>query len=98
MATKRKVEMIVPAEESDQLLIRPLWVHFVFYMNTGFEWLLLYLTTITINTILNAVFSCNYRGAGQEVGRSCIILEFKGRKIMVNIFVFALIIYDDIKL
>jgi len=25
------------------------------------------------------------RGAGQEVGRSCIILEFKGRKIMVII-------------
>ncbi|XP_042356436.1 LOW QUALITY PROTEIN: cleavage and polyadenylation specificity factor subunit 3-like [Plectropomus leopardus] len=47
MATKRKVEVIVPAEESDQLLIRPL-------------------------------------GAGQEVGRSCIILEFKGRKIMLD--------------
>lgn len=27
------------------------------------------------------------RGAGQEVGRSCIILEFKGRKIMVMEFV-----------
>uniref|UniRef100_A0A673ALK1 Cleavage and polyadenylation specific factor 3 n=1 Tax=Sphaeramia orbicularis TaxID=375764 RepID=A0A673ALK1_9TELE len=25
------------------------------------------------------------RGAGQEVGRSCIILEFKGRKIMVSV-------------
>nr|XP_024650099.1 cleavage and polyadenylation specificity factor subunit 3 [Macaca nemestrina] len=37
----------IPAEESDQLLIRPL-------------------------------------GAGQEVGRSCIILEFKGRKIMLD--------------
>ncbi|XP_031614202.1 cleavage and polyadenylation specificity factor subunit 3 isoform X2 [Oreochromis aureus] len=47
MATKRKIEIIVPAEESDQLLIRPL-------------------------------------GAGQEVGRSCIILEFKGRKIMLD--------------
>uniref|UniRef100_A0A671YR67 Cleavage and polyadenylation specificity factor subunit 3 n=1 Tax=Sparus aurata TaxID=8175 RepID=A0A671YR67_SPAAU len=47
MAAKRKVEVIVPAEESDQLLIRPL-------------------------------------GAGQEVGRSCIILEFKGRKIMLD--------------
>uniref|UniRef100_A0A672IBD3 Cleavage and polyadenylation specific factor 3 n=1 Tax=Salarias fasciatus TaxID=181472 RepID=A0A672IBD3_SALFA len=47
MATKRKVDVIVPAEESDQLLIRPL-------------------------------------GAGQEVGRSCIILEFKGRKIMLD--------------
>uniref|UniRef100_A0A8D3E376 Cleavage and polyadenylation specificity factor subunit 3 n=1 Tax=Scophthalmus maximus TaxID=52904 RepID=A0A8D3E376_SCOMX len=47
MATKRKVEVVVPAEESDQLIIRPL-------------------------------------GAGQEVGRSCIILEFKGRKIMLD--------------
>ena len=27
---------------------------------------------------------CVSRGAGQEVGRSCIILEFKGRKIMVT--------------
>ncbi|MCI4389529.1 hypothetical protein PGIGA_G00099040 [Pangasianodon gigas] len=47
MATKRKSDVPVPAEESDQLLIRPL-------------------------------------GAGQEVGRSCIILEFKGRKIMLD--------------
>ncbi|CAI5684790.1 unnamed protein product [Oreochromis niloticus] len=47
MAAKRKPEATVPAEESDQLLIRPL-------------------------------------GAGQEVGRSCIILEFKGRKIMLD--------------
>uniref|UniRef100_A0A8C9QZ16 Cleavage and polyadenylation specificity factor subunit 3 n=1 Tax=Scleropages formosus TaxID=113540 RepID=A0A8C9QZ16_SCLFO len=47
MSTKRKAEASVPAEESDQLLIRPL-------------------------------------GAGQEVGRSCIILEFKGRKIMLD--------------
>uniref|UniRef100_A0AAX7T8P9 Cleavage and polyadenylation specific factor 3 n=1 Tax=Astatotilapia calliptera TaxID=8154 RepID=A0AAX7T8P9_ASTCA len=47
MAAKRKPDATVPAEESDQLLIRPL-------------------------------------GAGQEVGRSCIILEFKGRKIMLD--------------
>ncbi|XP_041043954.1 cleavage and polyadenylation specificity factor subunit 3 [Cetorhinus maximus] len=47
MAAKRKAEISVPAEESDQLLIRPL-------------------------------------GAGQEVGRSCIIVEFKGRKIMLD--------------
>uniref|UniRef100_H3AIE8 Cleavage and polyadenylation specificity factor subunit 3 n=1 Tax=Latimeria chalumnae TaxID=7897 RepID=H3AIE8_LATCH len=47
MSGKRKAEVQVPAEESDQLLIRPL-------------------------------------GAGQEVGRSCIILEFKGRKIMLD--------------
>ncbi|CAB1437563.1 unnamed protein product [Pleuronectes platessa] len=47
MAAKRKSDVNVPAEESDQLLIRPL-------------------------------------GAGQEVGRSCIIVEFKGRKIMLD--------------
>uniref|UniRef100_A0A8C3K8Z0 Cleavage and polyadenylation specificity factor subunit 3 n=1 Tax=Calidris pygmaea TaxID=425635 RepID=A0A8C3K8Z0_9CHAR len=47
MSAKRKAEALIPAEESDQLLIRPL-------------------------------------GAGQEVGRSCIILEFKGRKIMLD--------------
>ncbi|OCT78976.1 cleavage and polyadenylation specificity factor subunit 3 [Xenopus laevis] len=47
MSVKRKAESAIPAEESDQLLIRPL-------------------------------------GAGQEVGRSCIILEFKGRKIMLD--------------
>ncbi|XP_077147515.1 cleavage and polyadenylation specificity factor subunit 3 [Ranitomeya variabilis] len=47
MSVKRKAESVIPAEESDQLLIRPL-------------------------------------GAGQEVGRSCIILEFKGRKIMLD--------------
>ncbi|XP_075873323.1 cleavage and polyadenylation specificity factor subunit 3 [Nelusetta ayraudi] len=46
-AAKRKSDVTVPAEESDQLLIRPL-------------------------------------GAGQEVGRSCIVLEFKGRKIMLD--------------
>jgi hypothetical protein len=30
-----------------------------------------------------------FRGAGQEVGRSCIMLEFKGKKIMVNKRVFV---------
>ncbi|XP_071796062.1 cleavage and polyadenylation specificity factor subunit 3-like [Asterias amurensis] len=47
MATKRRSETQVPAEESDRLIIRPL-------------------------------------GAGQEVGRSCIMLEFKGKKIMLD--------------
>ncbi|KAL7988043.1 hypothetical protein Chor_006962 [Crotalus horridus] len=47
MSARRRTEAFVPAEESDQLLIRPL-------------------------------------GAGQEVGRSCIVLEFKGRKIMLD--------------
>ncbi|CAH1787406.1 unnamed protein product, partial [Owenia fusiformis] len=46
MSSKRKTDNI-PAEESDQLLIRPL-------------------------------------GAGQEVGRSCHMLEFKGKKIMLD--------------
>uniref|UniRef100_A0ABD2WL54 Cleavage and polyadenylation specificity factor subunit 3 n=1 Tax=Trichogramma kaykai TaxID=54128 RepID=A0ABD2WL54_9HYME len=48
MSTKRKqVEGMVPSEENDLLIIRPL-------------------------------------GAGQEVGRSCIMLEFKGKKIMLD--------------
>ncbi|XP_077977969.1 cleavage and polyadenylation specificity factor subunit 3-like [Glandiceps talaboti] len=47
MAAKRKVDSQVPADESDQLIIRPL-------------------------------------GAGQEVGRSCIMLEFKGKRIMLD--------------
>uniref|UniRef100_A0A1Q3F4J9 Putative exonuclease of the beta-lactamase fold involved in rna processing translation n=1 Tax=Culex tarsalis TaxID=7177 RepID=A0A1Q3F4J9_CULTA len=47
MASKRKADGQVPAEENDLLLIRPL-------------------------------------GAGQEVGRSCIMLEFKGKKIMLD--------------
>ncbi|KAK2174225.1 hypothetical protein NP493_817g02008 [Ridgeia piscesae] len=47
MSAKRKADTAIPAEETDQLLIRPL-------------------------------------GAGQEVGRSCIMLEFKGKKIMLD--------------
>ncbi|XP_076267356.1 cleavage and polyadenylation specificity factor 73 [Rhynchophorus ferrugineus] len=47
MSSKRKAESQIPAEESDQLIIRPL-------------------------------------GAGQEVGRSCIMIEFKGKKIMLD--------------
>ncbi|KAK7491425.1 hypothetical protein BaRGS_00017254, partial [Batillaria attramentaria] len=47
MAGKRKADSQVPAEESDELLIRPL-------------------------------------GAGQEVGRSCHLLEFKGKKILLD--------------
>ncbi|XP_074042176.1 cleavage and polyadenylation specificity factor 73 isoform X3 [Leptinotarsa decemlineata] len=47
MSYKRKQDSQVPAEESDQLIIRPL-------------------------------------GAGQEVGRSCIMIEFKGKKIMLD--------------
>lgn len=46
-SVKRKAESMVPAEENNQLLIKPL-------------------------------------GAGQEVGRSCIILEFKGKRIMLD--------------
>lgn len=48
-----------------------------------------------------SVFLCKWRGAGQEVGRSCIILEFKGRKIMVIIFVFILYkiyVFSDLKI
>lgn len=45
--SNKRAESLLPAEESDQLCIRPL-------------------------------------GAGQEVGRSCIMLEFKGKKIMLD--------------
>ena len=31
------------------------------------------------------LYYCCVRGAGQEVGRSCIMLEFKNKKIMVRI-------------
>ena len=34
------------------------------------------------------------RGAGQEVGRSCIMLEFKGKKIMVSNSVIFLLFYS----
>lgn len=44
---------------------------------------------------LNAVFLYNYKGASQEVGRSCTILEFKGRGIRISIIVFGL--YYNIK-
>lgn len=30
------------------------------------------------------MFHFCFRGAGQEVGRSCIMLEFKGKKIMLD--------------
>lgn len=47
----------------------------------------LYILVRNTVTVSNKVPFCNVcnRGAGQEVGRSCIILEFKGRKIMVSI-------------
>lgn len=48
---------------------------------------------ITKNTI-TIYFVFHYRGAGQEVGRSCIMLEFKGKIIMVCIhitYVFKLV-------
>jgi len=38
---------------------------------------------LDVGQTCDGVFLC--RGAGQEVGRSCIILEFKGRKIMVKL-------------
>lgn len=47
MAAKKKPDVLIPPEETDLLIIKPL-------------------------------------GAGQEVGRSCIILEFKGKKIMLD--------------
>ena len=38
--------------------------------------------------VIKTVFIIVFRGAGQEVGRSCIMLEFKGKKIMVGVFCF----------
>lgn len=35
--------------------------------------------------ILIVYFILYFRGAGQEVGRSCIVMEFKGKKIMVSL-------------
>lgn len=65
MANKRKPDSQLPAEESDQLLIRPLYVKNILFI------------------LKNTSIVCS-RGAGQEVGRSCIMLEFKGKKIMVQ--------------
>lgn len=37
-----------------------------------------------INNFNRFFFYRFYSGAGQEVGRSCIMLEFKGKKIMLD--------------
>lgn len=71
MGSKRKPEAQIPAEESDLLLIRPLYV------------LLHKINFRVMFWKLNPITFCIYRGAGQEVGRSCIMLEFKGKTIMV---------------
>ena len=34
--------------------------------------------------LVTVIIDFNCRGAGQEVGRSCIMLEFKNKKIMVS--------------
>lgn len=39
---------------------------------------------IMYNKNVSYVFHFTFRGAGQEVGRSCIVMEFKGKKIMVK--------------
>lgn len=110
MAAKRKPESQIPSEESDQLLIRPLYVQSLkslliqafsnsgFFMQTNYSdaklikmsydfamqclvfYRIQYLHLIKIVYIVICVYC---RGAGQEVGRSCIMLEFKGKKIMV---------------
>ena len=41
--------------------------------------------TLGVDLKLNYFPVCFLRGAGQEVGRSCHILEFKGKKVMVSI-------------
>lgn len=48
-------------------------------------WLLLFFfVCVFLYTLVFSLYHVYNRGAGQEVGRSCIILEFKGRKIMVG--------------
>ena len=37
-------------------------------------------------TIICSLLHCS--GAGQEVGRSCVMLEFKGKKIMACIYMY----------
>lgn len=39
-----------------------------------------------------SLYYCCVRGAGQEVGRSCIMLEFKNKKIMVRIILEGFIV------
>ena len=39
---------------------------------------------VIMNACFDIIFCLLIRGAGQEVGRSCIMLEFKGKKIMVS--------------
>ena len=41
--------------------------------------------TLGVDLKLNYFPVCLLRGAGQEVGRSCHILEFKGKKVMVSV-------------
>ena len=41
---------------------------------------------------LFSLYYCCVRGAGQEVGRSCIMLEFKNKKIMVRIILEGFIV------
>ena len=43
---------------------------------------------VYIHSVL-AILKCALRGAGQEVGRSCHILEFKGKKVMVRMLLFS---------
>lgn len=123
MATKRKADVPVPAEESDQLLIRPLWVQFIQTLlivvifrakcfgdclTYSFQLINIIPNRIKVRLIRTCVNSfseyCNYcsfllwlnRGAGQEVGRSCIILEFKGRKIMVSTALRSVLLLMDL--
>ncbi|KAK2149507.1 hypothetical protein LSH36_449g04013 [Paralvinella palmiformis] len=61
--SKRKADGQVPAEETEQLRIKPLGPQYN-------------------RVLLYVVFERS--GGGQEVGRSCIMLEFKGKKIMLD--------------
>lgn len=61
--------------------------------NNMLYWCFICYSTYIVYFTLNFVFyimlqniNCffYFRGAGQEVGRSCIVMEFKGKKIMAS--------------
>lgn len=82
MATKRKTDAEIPEEESDILLIRPLLVDY-FYLLGNTLCKQLHIEILSIFSFVCFFFEY-FSGAGQEVGRSCIMLEFKGKKIMLD--------------
>lgn len=70
MDSSGRAQIEVSGEEADQLVIRPLYAICLLTLH--------YLTESTCS------IGCLSRGAGQEVGRSCILLEFKGRRVLLD--------------